>query len=59
MRLVSNAMATFSAKYYRTLLANCSGANGKTPVALGHPRSVIREMANRPGFGNLSASTSR
>lgn len=38
MRLVSNAMATFSAKYYRTLLANYSGANGKAPVALGHSR---------------------
>jgi hypothetical protein len=45
-------------KYYRTLLANCSGANGKALVALGHPRTVTREMANRPGSGNASASTS-
>ena len=48
-----------AAKYYRTLLANCSGANGKALVALGHPRSVIREMANRHGSGNASASTSQ
>jgi hypothetical protein len=47
-----------AAGYYRTLLANCSGANGKALVVLGHPRTVIREMANRPASGNAIVRTS-
>jgi hypothetical protein len=34
-----------AANYYRTLLANCSGADGGALVALRHPRSVVNEMA--------------
>lgn len=30
-----------AADYYRTLLANCSGADGSALVALRHPRSVV------------------
>jgi tetratricopeptide (TPR) repeat protein len=30
-----------AANYYRTLLANCSGANGKALEALSHPRTVV------------------
>ena len=44
--------------YYRTLLVNCSGADGSALVALRHARSVIREMANHPGSGNARARTS-
>jgi tetratricopeptide (TPR) repeat protein len=47
-----------AAGYYRTLLANCSGANGKAVLALGHPLSVIRGMANRAASGNASARSS-
>jgi tetratricopeptide (TPR) repeat protein len=34
-----------AANYYRTLLANCSGANGSAVLALRHPRTVVDEMA--------------
>lgn len=34
-----------AANYYRTLLGNCGGADGSALVALGHPRSVVNEMA--------------
>jgi hypothetical protein len=43
-----------AAKYYRTLLANCTGANGSALVALSHPRTVAGEMA--PTSGNASAT---
>ena len=43
-----------AAKYYRTLLANCTGANGSALVALSHPRTVVGEMA--PTSGNASAT---
>jgi hypothetical protein len=45
-----------AANYYRTLLANCSGANGGALVALRHARMVVSEMAIRPSSGNASAS---
>ena len=45
-----------AANYYRTLLANCSGANGKALEALRHARMVIGEMAVRPAAGNASES---
>jgi tetratricopeptide (TPR) repeat protein len=41
-----------AANYYRTLLANCSGANGKGLEVLRHARTVIDEMAVRPASGN-------
>jgi hypothetical protein len=37
-----------AAGYYRTLLANCSGANGNALIVLRHPRTVVNEMAIRP-----------
>jgi tetratricopeptide (TPR) repeat protein len=36
-----------AANYYRTLLANCIGANGSALVALRHPHVVVDEMAIR------------
>jgi tetratricopeptide (TPR) repeat protein len=46
-----------AANYYRILLANCAGANGKALEALRHARSVVDEMAIRPASVN-EASTS-
>jgi hypothetical protein len=37
-----------AANYYRTLLANCAGANGGALVALRHPRMVVDGGAPRP-----------
>ena len=37
-----------AAKYYRTLLGNCGGADGRALVALRHPREVVDGMAPRP-----------
>jgi hypothetical protein len=45
-----------AANYYRTLLANCTGANGNALVALHHPQTVVNEMAKRPTSGNASAT---
>lgn len=33
-----------AAGYYRTLLANCTNADGKALAALTHPRAVVQEM---------------
>jgi tetratricopeptide (TPR) repeat protein len=44
-----------AANYYRTLLANCTGANGSALVALRHPQTVVDEMAIRPVSGDASA----
>jgi tetratricopeptide (TPR) repeat protein len=44
-----------AANYYRPLLANCGGADGKALEALRHARMVVDEMAVRPGSGNASA----
>jgi tetratricopeptide (TPR) repeat protein len=41
-----------AANYYRTLLANCSGANGSALVALRHAQAVVDEMTRRPAPGN-------
>jgi hypothetical protein len=45
-----------AARYYRTLLANCTSANGKALEALRHPRTVVDEIAIRPASGNASAT---
>jgi hypothetical protein len=45
-----------AAKYYRTLLANCSGADGEALEALRHPRMVVDEMVVRPASGKANAS---
>jgi tetratricopeptide (TPR) repeat protein len=37
-----------AAGYYRILLANCAGANGKAVEALRHARTVVDGMAPRP-----------
>jgi tetratricopeptide (TPR) repeat protein len=47
-----------AANYYRTLLANCSSANGKALEELRHLRTVVSEIATRPASGNPGASTS-
>jgi hypothetical protein len=44
-----------AAGYYRTLLANCTGANGSASVALSHPRTVVDGMA--PAYGNAGATS--
>jgi tetratricopeptide (TPR) repeat protein len=41
-----------AANFYRTLLANCAGANGKALDALRHARRVVDEMAIQPAPGN-------
>jgi tetratricopeptide (TPR) repeat protein len=46
-----------AANYYRTLLANCSGANGKAFEALRHPRMVVDEMAAPPASENASGTS--
>jgi tetratricopeptide (TPR) repeat protein len=43
-----------AANYYRTLLANCSGANGSALAALRHAQAVVDEMTRRPASGNSS-----
>jgi tetratricopeptide (TPR) repeat protein len=45
-----------AANYYRTLVGNCAGANGKALEALRHPRTVVEEMAGRPASGNAGAT---
>jgi tetratricopeptide (TPR) repeat protein len=45
-----------AANYYRTLVENCAGANGKALEALRHPRTVVDEIAIRPASGNASAT---
>jgi hypothetical protein len=45
-----------AANYYRTLLAGCSGANGKALEALRRARMVVDEMAVRPDSGSASAT---
>jgi tetratricopeptide (TPR) repeat protein len=45
-----------AAKYYRTLLANCTSANGKALEALRHARAALDELTGRPAPGNASAS---
>ncbi len=37
-----------AAKYYRTLLAICAGADGSALAALRHPREVVEKMAPAP-----------
>jgi tetratricopeptide (TPR) repeat protein len=48
-----------AANYYRTLLANCAGANGSALAALRHPRTVVEEMAGQPVSGNASATANQ
>jgi tetratricopeptide (TPR) repeat protein len=36
--------------YYRTLLLNCAGADGKALEKLRHPRAVVDELANGPAL---------
>jgi tetratricopeptide (TPR) repeat protein len=43
-----------AANYYRTLLANCGGADGVALAALRHPQKVVSEMA--PPSSNASAT---
>jgi tetratricopeptide (TPR) repeat protein len=43
-----------AANYYRTLLANCTGANGGALVTLRHPQTVVDGMAR--ASGNASAT---
>jgi hypothetical protein len=43
-----------AASYYRTLLANCTGANGNALMVLRHPQTVVDVMA--PASGNASAT---
>jgi hypothetical protein len=45
-----------AAGYYRTLLANCAGADGSALAALSHPRTVVEEMAGRRAAGNAGAT---
>jgi tetratricopeptide (TPR) repeat protein len=45
-----------AANYYRTLLANCSRADGKALETLRHARAVVDEMGIWPASGNASAS---
>lgn len=45
-----------AARYYRTLLANCTGANGKALEALRHPRTVVDEISIRPASGNSATA---
>jgi hypothetical protein len=45
-----------AAVYYRTLLANCTSANGNALLALRHPRAVVNEMAIRPASGNATTT---
>jgi tetratricopeptide (TPR) repeat protein len=47
-----------AAGYYRALLANCAGANGKALETLRHPRTVVNEMAGRPASGKATATAS-
>jgi len=47
-----------AANYYRTLLANCTGANGGALVTLRHPQTVVDEMAARPAAGKAKATAS-
>ncbi len=47
-----------AAGYYRTLLANCVGANGDALAALKHPRMVVNKMAIRPFSGNRETTGS-
>ena len=44
-----------AANYYRALLANCSGANGKALVALRHAQTIVEEMAIRPASVNAGS----
>jgi hypothetical protein len=48
-----------AAGYYRTLLANCAGADGSALAALRHPRAVVDQMALRPTSGNAGATTTQ
>jgi tetratricopeptide (TPR) repeat protein len=48
-----------AANYYRTLLANCRGANGSALAALRHPQTVVDEMAGRQASGNASATANQ
>jgi hypothetical protein len=45
-----------AANYYRTLLANCTSANGKALEALRHAPTALDEMTGRLAPGNASAS---
>jgi hypothetical protein len=45
-----------AANYYRTLLANCSHADGTALGALRHPRTVVDEMAIGRTSGNANGS---
>ncbi|MDP9013312.1 MAG: hypothetical protein M3O41_11765 [Pseudomonadota bacterium] len=45
-----------AAEYYRTLLANCRGANGHASSALKHPRTVVNPVAIRPVAGKREAT---
>jgi tetratricopeptide (TPR) repeat protein len=48
-----------AAGYYRTLLANCTSANGNALVALRHPRKVVNEMTTQATSENAKAKTDR
>jgi len=48
-----------AANYYRTLLANCAGANGSALVALRHPQTFVDETAIRPASRNASTTTNQ
>jgi tetratricopeptide (TPR) repeat protein len=45
-----------AANYYRTLVENCAGANGRALETLRHPRTVVEAMAGRPAYENASAT---
>ena len=44
-----------AANYYRTLLANCGGANGKALEALRHARAVVNEGAATSGNAGVTS----
>ena len=48
-----------AANYYRTLLANCTSANGKALQALRHPRTLVDEMAIGRTVRNAGATANR
>jgi tetratricopeptide (TPR) repeat protein len=47
-----------AANYYRTLLANCTGANGSALTALRHPQTVVDDMAKVSGVVHDAPSAS-
>lgn len=45
-----------AANYYRTLLANCAGADGEALVSLRHPQTVVKQIAIRSTSENTDAT---